>query len=165
MSWPLSSFRCLFFLTTSSVSSLQFLLSVALFLHSSSPSQFRFSFLGICSLCQFFISHSYHMTSPSTPQQFLLNSILHSILHSYAIHSYLISSTIFRKPGHSSQVQFKSVSHHPIDFLPSVCDRFCIFLILLYICLYKLHVYIYVLLCEIMQLVWSCKIPREMLCH
>ena len=95
VSWPRFPFHCLFSsfhfsLTTFCISSLQFILSDALFLHSSpslstsllsnSPSQFQSSlpfplhFLSICSLCQFFISHTFRMTSPfkTTPCQFLL---------------------------------------------------------------------------------------------
>ena len=36
-------------------------------------------FLGTCSLCQFFISHFFPMTSPCTPHQFLLTSLISSI--------------------------------------------------------------------------------------
>ena len=78
-----------FSLYTFPISSLQFLLSDALFVHSSpslsrstlnnTPSQFRSSFpldlLSICCLCQFFISHHFRMTSSrqTTPRQFLIN--------------------------------------------------------------------------------------------
>ena len=61
-------------LTTFSVSSVQFLLFIfqtSPQIRSSSP-LFPMHFLGICSLCQFSISHSFHMTSPCTPHQLLL---------------------------------------------------------------------------------------------
>ena len=47
----------------------------------SSSSPFPLHFLGICSLCQFFISHSFYMSGPfqPTPHQFLLNTFLHSL--------------------------------------------------------------------------------------
>ena len=85
-------------------------------LSMQSPSQFRSSsppfplhFLGICSLCQFFICHFLHMTSPCTPHQFILRTFLHSNLHSHFIHFLLsallihtiLTTLFFRKPGPS----------------------------------------------------------------
>ena len=63
------------------------------------PSQFRSSsplfplhYLGICSLCQFFISQLFYMTSSCALHQFLLRTFLHSNLHSHLIHFLVISS-------------------------------------------------------------------------
>ena len=94
------------------------------FLHSSptlsrslsmqSPSKFQSSsppfplhFLGICSLCQFFICHFFYMTSPCSAHQFLLRTFLHPNLHSHFIHfllSALLSPTILFLPGCFSQI-------------------------------------------------------------
>ena len=69
--------------------------------------------LGICALCQFLISHSFHMTNPCTADQFLLSTFFHSKLHSHFIPSSNISSlnsydysyqVVFRKPGPSPVV-------------------------------------------------------------
>ena len=56
--------------------------------------QFPLHFLDIWSLCQFFISHSFHTTSPCQPSchQFTLKTFLHSNLHSQFTHSFLVSS-------------------------------------------------------------------------
>ena len=47
-----------------------------------------------CDLCEFVISHSFHVTSPSqpTPHQFLLKTFLHSNLHCQFVQSSLIRS-------------------------------------------------------------------------
>ena len=77
-------FHCLFYsshFTTFSVSSLQFLISIIFYIllplfldhiQCNSTSQLRSSspplplhFLGICSLCQFFICHVFYITCPS----------------------------------------------------------------------------------------------------
>ena len=92
------SFHCLFssshiYILTFSISSLEFFISEAIFLHSSPslsmsilrnpPSQFHpsfpsfpLNFLNTCSLCQLFISYTFGMTSPcqTTPPQFILKT-------------------------------------------------------------------------------------------
>ena len=64
-------------------------IAIAIFLAS-----FPIHFLGIHSLCQFSISHSFHMTGPCqlTPRQGLLNTVLQFDLHSHFIH--LLLSTL-----------------------------------------------------------------------
>ena len=122
---------------------------IAISVFSSPP--FPHHYLGICSLCQFFVSHLF-----SSAHQFLLRAFLHSNLHSHFINilsSALLTLTIiltrlfFRKPGpfpvvsllvpsslvhvcrgntwaeHISftYTRYASISHHPFDFPPSVC--------------------------------------------
>ena len=90
-----------FFITTFSVSTFKFLLSIiCATLSRSLLMQFRCSsppfllhFLGICSICPFFVSHVFYMTSLCTPRQFLLRPFLHSNLHSHLIH-FLLSALL-----------------------------------------------------------------------
>ena len=51
-----------------------------------------------CSLWQFIISHSFHLTCPCqpTPHQFLLKTVFHSNLHSQFINYPLINSQLSR---------------------------------------------------------------------
>ena len=116
VSWPWLPFpfsSSHFSLTTFSVSTPQFLLTI-IFLHYSpthsmslsmqSPLQFRSSsppfplhFLGICSLCQLFICYIFYMTSQCAPRQFLLRTFLHSNHHCRFFHvllSALLTPTI-----------------------------------------------------------------------
>ena len=105
-----------FSLPTFSITSLQ-LLSFAVVLHSPptlsrslltqsshrifSLSPFPPHFLGICPLCQFFVSDSFHMSGPfqPTPQQFLLKTSLPSNLplrSSSLLQSALFTPTILQ---------------------------------------------------------------------
>ena len=110
--FPLPFFP-LTFLSRRSLSAVSNYFYLLFFLHSSPPSQFQVSFLGICSLCQLFMSHFYHMTRPRTPHKCLLSTFLNSIVHSYLILSSLASSlnsydysyqVVFRKSGPFSVV-------------------------------------------------------------
>ena len=97
--------------------SFQISLKAVLPSHSQTSSPpFSLHFLGICSFCKFFISHFPTCPFQPTPHQFILNTFLHSNLHSQFFHFFL--SALFTTVYHESSypVVFKNLHHLMLFF-------------------------------------------------